>query len=220
MSQSKTTDALEILRRRYVGDDPGRIASFRQEKLNTEIARLIAQLRAEEGLTQSELAKKIGTTQSVVSRLEDADYEGHSLSMLNRVAQALNQKIKLSLEPNNPDIDTVRLAFREVLRRLRLLQGYSVENLANRLDIAPAEVLALEQNDSYRPSPLLLHKISKLYDIPQRRLAVLAGAVRDVPSDLRDHASKFAAMSESFSKLAPEERKELDKFVKFLRSES
>lgn len=219
MSAQRTTNALEILRRRYVGDDPGRIASLGQEKLNAEIARQITDLRTASGLTQRQLADKIGTTQSVVSRLEDAEYEGHSLSMLTRIAQALDQKVKVMLEPANPDIETVRLAFREVLRRLRLSCGYTVENVATRLEIAPAEVLALEQNDSYRPSPLLLYKISKLYDIPQRRLAVLAGAVRDVPNEIKERASRFAAMSESFSKLAPEERKELDKFVKFLRSD-
>src|SRR5713101_1759542 len=126
MPSQKTTNALEILRRRYVGDDPERITSFGQEKLNAEIARTIAQLRTEAGLTQKQLADKIGTTQSVVSRLEDAEYEGHSLSMLNRIAHALNQKIKLMLEPNDSDVETVRMAFREVLRRLRLSHGYTL----------------------------------------------------------------------------------------------
>ena len=41
----------------------------------------------------------VNTTQSVISRLEDADYEGHSLSMLSRVAQALNREVKIDLVP-------------------------------------------------------------------------------------------------------------------------
>jgi hypothetical protein len=41
----------------------------------------------------------IGTQQSVISRLEDADYEGHSLSMLQSIAQALNQRLELNLVP-------------------------------------------------------------------------------------------------------------------------
>ena len=57
--------------------------------------------RAEAGLSQTELAKLIGTTQSVISRLEDADYEGHSLSMLNKIAQALNLEIRIELVPIN-----------------------------------------------------------------------------------------------------------------------
>ena len=46
----------------------------------------MANARTEAGLSQKELAEMIGTTQSVISRLEDADYEGHSLSMLSRIA--------------------------------------------------------------------------------------------------------------------------------------
>jgi hypothetical protein len=41
----------------------------------------------------------IGTQQSVMSRLEDAYYEGHSLSMLQSIAQALNQRLELNLVP-------------------------------------------------------------------------------------------------------------------------
>jgi transcriptional regulator with XRE-family HTH domain len=47
------------------------------------------------GLTQGELAKLIGTTASVISRLEDADYEGHSLAMLRRIAAALNKRVEI-----------------------------------------------------------------------------------------------------------------------------
>jgi transcriptional regulator with XRE-family HTH domain len=180
---------------------------------------MIIDLRRESGLTQKELADKIKTTQSVVSRLEDAEYDGHSLSMLNRIAGALGKQLNVAIEPLASETDSLRLAFREVLRKLRLAHGYSVQDAASKLGIPASEVLTLEQNQSYRPSPLLLHKLSKLYDIPQRRLAILCGAIRDIPQDMREQASRFAAMSDSFSKLLPEERKQLDLFVKFLRSE-
>jgi len=58
-----------------------------------EAAKLIRRLRREAGLTQAELAARVGTTQSVISRLESDDYEGHSLSMLYRVAAAVNRRI-------------------------------------------------------------------------------------------------------------------------------
>jgi hypothetical protein len=44
-------------------------------------------------------ADRIGTQQSVIYRLEDADYEGHSLSMLQSIAQTLNQRLELNLVP-------------------------------------------------------------------------------------------------------------------------
>ena len=43
------------------------------------------------------------TTQSVISRLEDADYEGHSLSMLNRIAKALNRQVQIQMRPAEGD---------------------------------------------------------------------------------------------------------------------
>jgi transcriptional regulator with XRE-family HTH domain len=51
--------------------------------------------RTKAGLTQKELAKHVGTTPSVISRLEDADYRGHSLAMLRRIARALNKRVEI-----------------------------------------------------------------------------------------------------------------------------
>ncbi len=67
-----------------------------EEKLNVHIARLIYDARTEAGLTQTELAKLVDTKQQVIARLEDADYEGHSLSMLQRIAQALGKRLSVS----------------------------------------------------------------------------------------------------------------------------
>ena len=58
-----------------------------------DISRLVRRLRNEAGLTQRELAERVGTTQSVISRLESDEYEGHSLSMLYRIGAALNRRI-------------------------------------------------------------------------------------------------------------------------------
>jgi ribosome-binding protein aMBF1 (putative translation factor) len=90
-----TSDAVEILYRRYVDGDPEMEAMIEEEEANCEVARKIYDLRTEAGLTQRELAEKVGTTASVICRLEDADYEGHSLAMLNRIARALNKKVEI-----------------------------------------------------------------------------------------------------------------------------
>lgn len=98
----KSADAVSILHRRYVGDDPAREASVEAERVNAHIARLIRDVRTSADLTQANLAKLIGTTQSVISRLEDADYEGHSLSMLTRIATALNLKLTVTMTAEDP----------------------------------------------------------------------------------------------------------------------
>ncbi len=216
--REKTTDAVELLHRRYIKGDPEQEASLQAERVNAEVACLIYDLRKDAGLTQKELAELIGTTQSVISRLEDADYDGHSLSILHRVAKALKQKLTVEMTAMDPDVAASRRAFLLFLRMLRRREGLSVDELAKRADIDRAELVAIEWNNGYRPTPLTLHKLGEFYGLPQRRLAALAGAVRD--EAVSERASKFAAQSESFAKLTREERKVVDEFVKFLKAES
>ena len=94
----KTADAIEILKRR-TDKDAKLHELYEEEKINFQAALAIRQARDAAGLTQGQLAEKIGTTQSVISRLEDADYEGHTLKMLERIAQVLDQRIVIHLEP-------------------------------------------------------------------------------------------------------------------------
>jgi transcriptional regulator with XRE-family HTH domain len=63
-----------------------------------DVAIQLAALRKEAGLSQKELARILKTSQQQVSRLESPSYEGHSLSMLRRVAHALNAEVKVVFE--------------------------------------------------------------------------------------------------------------------------
>jgi transcriptional regulator with XRE-family HTH domain len=51
------------------------------------------------GLSQRELARRVGTSASAICRLEDADYDGHSLYMLKRIAQALDRRVEIRFVP-------------------------------------------------------------------------------------------------------------------------
>ena len=106
----RISDAVRILHRRYVGGDIQRKASLEKERVNAEVARTIYELREQAGLSQKELADRVETTQSVISRLEDADYEGHSLSMLNRIAKALNQRVEVVMGPKERKQVSITLA--------------------------------------------------------------------------------------------------------------
>ncbi|MGO8753428.1 MAG: helix-turn-helix transcriptional regulator [Thermoguttaceae bacterium] len=74
-------------------------ALLAEEEANAEIARKIYDLRTKAGLSQRALAKLVGTTASVICRLEDSDYEGHSLAMLRRIAAALNKRVEIRFVP-------------------------------------------------------------------------------------------------------------------------
>lgn len=216
-----TSNAIEILKQRYIKEDADRKASLQAEHINAEVAKMIFELRSSAGLSQKELAEIVGTTQSVVSRLEDADYAGHSLSMLSRIAKALNQRLKVSVEQEEDQKnDTVKYVFRELIKGLRRKEGLGINEFSKKTGISRHEVIAMERRHNYRPAPLTLHKLSKFYKISQQKLACLAGAIKNIPHDLQQEASSFAAKSESFSNLTNEEKRILDNFVKFMKSEN
>ena len=98
MPKKTTTDATRILAK-IAGHDPKRQQAFEEEVANREVAQRIYELRQQAGLSQAELAKRVGTTQSVISRLEDADYDGHSLAMLNRIAAAVERRVDIRFLP-------------------------------------------------------------------------------------------------------------------------
>jgi ribosome-binding protein aMBF1 (putative translation factor) len=95
---SETNDAMKIIQK-SIDRDPELQEMVRESSINAQVSLIIYDVRKQAGLTQKQLADLIGTTQSVIARLEDADYEGHSLSMLARIAAALDRKIKIEMLP-------------------------------------------------------------------------------------------------------------------------
>jgi len=80
--------------------------SRRQVRTDNDVAQKIYDLRKKAGLTQKQLADRIGTQQSVISDLETADYSGHSLPMLNRIAEALNKRVEIRFLPAQRKLQT------------------------------------------------------------------------------------------------------------------
>lgn len=78
--------------------DPAFAEQFKKAGEEWDIAQQLAELRQQAGLSQSQLARKLKTSQQQISRLESANYEGHSLSMLRRVAEVLNAKVVVSFQ--------------------------------------------------------------------------------------------------------------------------
>jgi ribosome-binding protein aMBF1 (putative translation factor) len=94
---AKTTDAIRILKQR-IGPDPEFWRMVEEERLNAEIARMIYAARTKAGLTQAELANRIGTKQPAIARLEDANYNGRSLRLLHRIARVLNLRLTIDMK--------------------------------------------------------------------------------------------------------------------------
>ncbi|RME90492.1 MAG: XRE family transcriptional regulator [Verrucomicrobia bacterium] len=79
--------------------DPAFAERFREAGEAWDVALQIAALRQQAGLSQQELARRLKTSQQQISRLESPSYEGHSLRMLRRVAEALGAHLRVVFEP-------------------------------------------------------------------------------------------------------------------------
>ena len=105
MPRKKTADGVEILRRRY-GKGKAALKALEQARTSADIARRIHKLRTDAGLTQAELAKLVGTSRTVITRLEDDDYDRHSLTMLHRIAAAVNKRVEIRFVSQPPETRT------------------------------------------------------------------------------------------------------------------
>jgi transcriptional regulator with XRE-family HTH domain len=223
MKTRQPLSASQLVRKEVLDDRA--IELLKEEHISASVAEMIYERRQASGLTQQELADMVGTTQSVISRLENADYEGHSLTMLHRIASALRQQLYVSIEPKaeappNTDDLTRELVFRDFVQKLRRSKRLTLDALAKRLDVEREELAALEQWPGYKPSTRLLHSLSEFFQIPQRSLAILAGAIKEIPTSVKRQLSQFAAKSESFDTLTKEEKQQLDELITALKAET
>src|SRR3990167_5161976 len=79
--------------------DPNFAERFKRAGEAWDVALQIAALRRRAGLSQKELARRVKTSQQQICRLESPGYEGHSLSMLRRVARELSARVRVVIEP-------------------------------------------------------------------------------------------------------------------------
>lgn len=80
-------------------NDPEVMLHYEEEKAKTQIAALVRSARQRAGMTQAELAERVGTTQSVIARLESGgDQRIPSLALLARIASALDARLEFGFK--------------------------------------------------------------------------------------------------------------------------
>jgi ribosome-binding protein aMBF1 (putative translation factor) len=94
---ARTKNFADVIRAKLAAD-PTLGEAVERELLNAEIAAQVREARERASLTQKQLAQRVGTQQPVISRIEDADYDGHSLNLLKRIARVLNVRLHVKFE--------------------------------------------------------------------------------------------------------------------------
>jgi len=92
-------DDLDRLLEKALEIDPSLKEGLEKAGQAWDIAFQIYDLRKKSGLTQAGLAKLVGTAQSNIARIEDADYTGYTLKTLEKVTKALQAKIEIRIIP-------------------------------------------------------------------------------------------------------------------------
>lgn len=96
------SSARSILFQRLYKDNPRRLAKLQRVRSDYLLGLRIRELREEAGLSQAALARLIGTQPSAISRIEDADYAGHSVETLRKIARALHKQLIIDFAPEQP----------------------------------------------------------------------------------------------------------------------
>lgn len=77
--------------------DPRFRKGYDAERRSAFLAYRIVALRAKLGWSQKELARRMGTSQQAVARLESGEYGGFTLRTLEKVARALGAELVIDL---------------------------------------------------------------------------------------------------------------------------
>lgn len=77
--------------------------AFRQEYEKLSIGEQLLRLRLEAGMTQAEVAKKVGTTASAISRYENAEYDRYELQTLRKIVEACDGVLHISMTSSDKE---------------------------------------------------------------------------------------------------------------------
>ena len=94
-----SSDAYQWAYDRYIKSDTEMEKYFEELGVKADIARQLYHLRNQASLSREQLAALVGTTESVIEDIEDADYEGDFLGMASRIANALHRRVEVRLVP-------------------------------------------------------------------------------------------------------------------------
>lgn len=105
----RITSGHEILYRRYIKGKPERVRSYRRALADLSLGEYLREIRERSEMTQQQLADAIGTQRTAISRLESADYDGHSIELLMRIADALHGRLVMRIETDRTGRDQPEL---------------------------------------------------------------------------------------------------------------
>jgi HTH-type transcriptional regulator, competence development regulator len=120
------------------------------------------------------------------------------------------------LEQQTQQATASHMAFVNLLNLARREHTFTWEQFAEKLDVNLAELIGIENDESYKPTPRTVTKIAHFLRVPAEKLFVLSGLARAHDRAFQEAALRFAARSQPVKALTSEEHEALKEYVKFL----
>lgn len=120
------------------------------------------------------------------------------------------------LEQQAQQATASRTAFVNLLNLTRREHKLTWEQFSQKLDVDLAELIEIENDENYRPTPRTVTKIAHYLRVPAEKLFILTGLARAHDRQFQEAALRFAARSQPVKALSSEEHEALKEYVKFL----
>lgn len=120
------------------------------------------------------------------------------------------------LEQQSQRINAARPAFVSLLDLARREHKLTWEQFSQQLDVDLGELIGIENDENYKPTPRTVTKIAQFIHVPAEKLFILSGLARALDDRFQEAALRFAARSQPVAELTSEEHEALKEYVKFL----
>ncbi|MGH8909601.1 MAG: helix-turn-helix domain-containing protein [Egibacteraceae bacterium] len=91
--------------------------AYQRAREDSDLGQLVYDLRTAAGFTQAQLAERMGTTQSAISRIEEGGGIEHQLETLRRLARALGRGLVISFPTEGGEEEPARIVLTEPARQ-------------------------------------------------------------------------------------------------------
>jgi len=149
----------------------------------------------------------------------DQDLEVTAGFLVDEKLDAVYGRNKKEQEDQKEDIESRLTALAQLINIRRRIQGWTMEQLADKADVDLQDVVCLEKGIPVHLSVRTIHKLSGVLDLPHSGLLRLSGATVQRKDDFIEHALRFVARSQKETKTTRQEIKVFEEYVKFLAEE-
>jgi transcriptional regulator with XRE-family HTH domain len=122
-------------------------------------------------------------------------------------------KIEGATNVQTPPVEAMQLAFGKLINFMRRKERWTIEDLAKRAKVDPAELLLIEKEVPHQTEPYTVYQLASVFHLNAKALQQLSGLAVVRNHQVVDEAVRFAANSDSIEKLSPEQTRSVEQFV-------